>query len=141
MTSLMWVAVVWVLVPLPFLLWFGVYPLWLRRRLLRRGVEAVGECRYVSVSEGRRSTSFRFATATGETVYYRSRLSGRSWGTPGEEAVLVYDPALPRVFVRSRRELTARQEAWLILWWMLGMEALMIVGFVLVVLYEAGVIH
>lgn len=140
-TSLMWVAAVWVLVPLPFLVWFGLYPLWLRRRLLRLGVEAVGVCRYVSVSENRRSTSFLFTTATGEKVHYRSPLSGRSWGTPGREAVLVYDPSSPRRFVRSRGELSARPEALVILWWMLGMEVVMILGFVLVALYEKGVIH
>ncbi|MFF8830644.1 hypothetical protein [Streptomyces sp. NPDC015131] len=141
MTSLMWVAVVWVVVPLPFMAWFGVYPLWLRRRLARVGVEAVGVCRYVTASEDRRSTSFVFTTALGEKVHYRSRLSWRSWGTPGREAVLVYDPGFPRRFVRSRSELVSRPEAWTILWWMLGLEAVMVLGFVLVTLYEAGAIH
>ncbi|MCK8680319.1 hypothetical protein [Streptomyces lichenis] len=141
MTVMLWVAVVWVVAPLPFMAWFGVYPLWLRRRLGRVGVEAVGECRSVATSEDRRSTSFVFTTAVGEKVYYRSRLSWRSWGTPGREAVLVYDPGFPRRFVRSKSELTARPEALTILWGMLGLEVLMLLGFVAVVMYEAGVIH
>ncbi len=137
----MWVAVICVLVPLPFLIWFGVYPLWLRRRLKSVGVTATGKCRTISASEGRYSTSFEFWTNSGRRVIYVSPLSGQSWGEPGQEAVLVYDPLYPSRFVRSRRELNAPSEDWFSLWVMTAVEVLMLLGLVLVLLHESGVIH
>ncbi|MFD3976171.1 DUF3592 domain-containing protein [Streptomyces cyaneofuscatus] len=141
MTGLMWVAVVCVLAPLPFLVWFGLYPLWLRRHLKRVGVPVTGKCRTISASEGRYSTSFEFVPPSGRRVIYVSPLSGRSWGEPGKEAVLVYDPRHPHRFVRSRRELDARSEAWFSLWVLAAAELTMVLGLVLVLLHENGVIH
>lgn len=132
----MWVAVVCVLVPLPFLIWFGVYPLWLRQHLKRAGVPVTGKCRTISTSEGRYSTSFEFVTPSGRHVIYRSPLSGGSWGEPGREAVLVYDPRHPHRFVRSRRELNASSEALFSLGVLTVAEIVMLLGMVLVVLHN-----
>jgi hypothetical protein len=56
------------LFPLPFLLWFGAIPLWVNRRLKRVGIEVMGRCGNVSVSEGRYSTSFEFVTESGAEI-------------------------------------------------------------------------
>ncbi|MFE5963182.1 DUF3592 domain-containing protein [Streptomyces rubiginosohelvolus] len=141
MSGLMWVAVVCVLVPLPFLVCFGIYPLWLRRHLKRVGVPATGKCRTISTSEGRYSTSFEFVTPSGRRVIYASPLSGGRWGEPGKAAVLVYDPRHPHRFVRSRRELNARSEAWFSLGVLAAAEITMVLGMVLVILHENGIIH
>ncbi|WP_434594991.1 hypothetical protein [Streptomyces sp. A5-4] len=140
MTGLTWAAVAWVVVPLPFLLWLGIYPLWLRWHLKRVGVEAAGECRAVFGTEGRYETTFIFRTAEMRSVYYKTRLGPQSWGSPGEEAVLVHDPRFPRL-VRSQQEMNARPEAYFVLWGMLVLEAFMVAGLVLVLLFEAGTIR
>ena len=47
MDALAWVFLCLFLFPLPFLLWFGVIPLWVNRRLKRVGIEVMGRCRNV----------------------------------------------------------------------------------------------
>ncbi|TPQ18311.1 hypothetical protein [Streptomyces sporangiiformans] len=135
MDGLGWVCAGLVAFPVPFLLWFGVIPLWVDRRLRRSGREVMGLCRNVSTSEGRYSTSFEFSTHTGDRIIYISPLSGRRWGTPGNEALLVYDPASPWRRVRSRRELDSRSEAWASLWWLLSLEVINLTVFLLYLSY------
>jgi hypothetical protein len=135
MDSLGWVCFSLVVLPVPFLFWFGIIPLWVDRRLRRSGEEVMGRCRTISTSEGRYSTSFEFSTRSGDRVIYISPLSGSTWGTPGEEALLVYDPSSPWRRVRSRRELESRSEAWASLWWLILLETLMAVIFVLYLSY------
>ncbi|KAB1988401.1 DUF3592 domain-containing protein [Streptomyces triticiradicis] len=130
MDGLAWVFFCLLLFPLPFLFWFGIIPLWVDRRLRRVGKETVGLCRNISSSEGRYSTSFEFTTEDGERIIYISPLSGREWGTPGEEAVMIYDPSHPWRIVRSRRELDTRSEAWSSLWTMLVVQVLLCAPFV-----------
>lgn len=66
---------------------------------------------------------------------YITSLSGSVWGRPGEEALLVYDPASPWRRVRSRRELDSRSEAWHSLWWMLALELITVGVFLLYLSY------
>ncbi|MER5530424.1 hypothetical protein ABT075_38585 [Streptomyces sp. NPDC002677] len=126
MDTLGWILVGLVVFPIPFVFWFGLVPLWVERRLRHVGKEVVGRCRNVSVSEGSYSTSFEFVTDSGRQVMYISPLRRRILGTPGEETLLVYDPASPWRRVRTREELDSRSEAWHPLWWLLGVEAMIV---------------
>ncbi|MER5899216.1 hypothetical protein ABT150_03645 [Streptomyces mirabilis] len=135
MDALAWVFLCLFLFPLPFLFWFGLIPLWVNRRLKRVGIEVMGRCRNVSVSEDRYSTSFEFVTESGEEIIYISPLSGTVWGTPDEEAPIVYDPSAPWRRARSRRELDARSEAWFSLWVLVALQTLFGAGFLLYLSY------
>jgi hypothetical protein len=95
----------------------------------------MGRCRNVSVSEGRYSTSFEFVTESGEGIIYISPLSGTVWGTPDEEAPIVYDPSAPWRRARSRRELDARSEEWFSLWVLIALQTLFGAGFLLYLSY------
>ncbi|MEU0831044.1 DUF3592 domain-containing protein [Streptomyces sp. NPDC005969] len=139
MGTLGWVVIFLVLFPLPFLAWFGVVPLLVDRHLRRVGVEVTGRCRSISESESRYSTSFEFRTESGDRVIYISPLSGTRWGTPGEEALMVYDPSNPWRRVRSRRELEARSEAWSALWWLLAGEVISLAVLLAYLLYTGVV--
>ncbi|MDQ0992040.1 DUF3592 domain-containing protein [Streptomyces sp. V3I7] len=112
--------------PLSLLVWLGLYPLWVDRRLRRVGV-VPGTCRNVHVSEDRYSTSFEFVTADGSPAMYISPLSDGAWASPGERVAIVYDPANPWRRARSRNELDTRSEAWTILWQIAGVELCMLV--------------
>ncbi|MEU6141400.1 hypothetical protein ABZ848_13650 [Streptomyces sp. NPDC047081] len=124
MDVLGWFLVGLAVFPVPFVFWFGLIPLWVERRLRDAGVEAMGLCRNVSISEGSYSTSFEFVTNSGEKVIYISPLRRRILGEPGEETLLVYDPASPWRRVRTREELDSRSEAWHPLGWLLATEAI-----------------
>ncbi|MEU9348579.1 hypothetical protein AB0D74_46030 [Streptomyces sp. NPDC048278] len=134
MDTLGWVLVGLAVFPIPFIFWFGLIPLWVERRLRRVGKEVVGCCRNVFVSEDSYSTSFEFVTESGREVMYKSPLRTRSLGTPGEETLLVYDPASPWRRVRTRAELDSRSEAWHSLGWLLAVEATIVPILVLYVL-------
>ncbi|MEU6241662.1 DUF3592 domain-containing protein [Streptomyces sp. NPDC047024] len=120
-------AAVLMALPLPFLLWLGVRPLLVDRRLRRAGIEVPGTCRNVHVSENRYSTSFEFVTVDGSSAIYISPLSDGAWASPGERVAIVYDPANPWRRARSRNELATRSESWTIVWQILAVELFMLV--------------
>ncbi|MBK3548047.1 hypothetical protein ACH43Y_21735 [Streptomyces rubiginosohelvolus] len=53
----------------------------------------------------------------------------------------MHDPRYPHRFVRSRRELNVRSEDWFSLGVLTVVEVAMLLGTVLVVLHENGVVH
>ncbi|MCZ4117882.1 DUF3592 domain-containing protein [Streptomyces sp. H39-S7] len=134
MNQMVWVGIVASLIPLPFLVWLGIYPLLVDRRLRRVGIRVPGLCRGSSVSEGRYSTSFEFADADGYKTIYISPLSAGPFGYAGEEIDIVFDPKNPDRRARSIRELEKRSEAWFSLWWMMGIEMIFLVGTLMIVI-------
>ncbi|WP_143661247.1 hypothetical protein [Streptomyces sp. ms115] len=91
-------------------------------------------------SEGRYSTSFEFVTPSGRPVIYRSPLSGGTGGT-GEGSRPRARPAIPAPLRTQPAELNARSEDWFTLGVLTVVEVAMLLGMVLVVLHENGVIH
>ncbi|NWF26947.1 hypothetical protein HW130_11810 [Streptomyces sp. PKU-EA00015] len=136
MEALGWVFVAVMALTLGVFAPFSIVPLLVERRLRRVGVDVVGICKRVGTSEDRHWTSFEFEVEPGKVVHYKTALSDRFWGTPGEPADLVYDPSSPWRRVRTKRQLSTRSEGWAVLWSGLLVEVVFLAGYVLYLNYE-----